>query len=76
MSAGGPVPESRLEELETRLAFQEDLIDNLDEVIARQDRELMELSRRVKALETRINDMAEAASLPGGTAGHEVPPHY
>jgi SlyX protein len=76
MSAGGPLPESRLEDLETRLAFQDDLIDKLNEVIARQDRELMELSRRLKALETRMSDMAEAASLPGGTAGHEVPPHY
>lgn len=67
---------SRLDELETRLAFQEDLIDRLNDVIARQDRELMELSRRVDSLETRVNDLAEAASLPGGPPGHEVPPHY
>ena len=68
--------ESRLEELETRLAFQEDLIERLNEVIARQDRELMALSRRVDSLETRLNDLAEAASLPGTPPGHEVPPHY
>ena len=67
---------SRLEELETRLAFQEDLIDRLNDVIARQDREMMALSRRVDSLETRLNDLAEAASLPGGPPGDEVPPHY
>ena len=71
-----PPQASRLDELETRLAFQEDLIDRLNDVIARQDRELMELSRRVDSLETRLNDLAEAASLPGSPPGHEVPPHY
>ena len=76
MNSSGRAPELRLDELETRVAFQDDLIDNLTGVIARQDRELMGLSRRLKALETRISDMAEAASLPGGAAGHEVPPHY
>jgi len=65
-----------LEELETRLAFLDDLVNRLNDVIARQDRELMALSRRVDSLETRLNDLAEAASLPGDPSGHEVPPHY
>lgn len=67
---------SRLEELESRAAFQDDLIESLNAVVARQDREIAELGRRVQALEARLADLAEAASLPGSAPGHEVPPHY
>jgi SlyX protein len=67
---------SRLDELESRAAFQDDLIESLNQVVARQDRELADLARRVRALETRLAELAEAASLPGAGGGHEVPPHY
>ena len=76
MSEQRPAELSRLDELESRLAFQDDLIESLNRVVARQDRELASLSQRVKALEARLTDLAEAASQPGGSAGHEVPPHY
>ena len=66
----------RLEELESRLAFQDDLIESLNGVVARQDRELLELSRRLRDLESRFNELAEAAGPPGAAAGYEVPPHY
>jgi len=67
---------SRLDELESRMAFQDDLIEDLNRVIARQDRELAELTRRIGELETRIADVLDAAGTPGAPAGHEVPPHY
>jgi SlyX protein len=68
---------SRLDELEARAAFQDDLIESLNQVVARQDRELAGLAQRVKDLETRLADLAEAASSAlGGSGGHEVPPHY
>jgi len=67
---------SRLDEVESRQAFQDDLIENLNRVIARQDRELADLARRVKDLEARLTDLAEAASASGGAGAHEVPPHY
>ena len=76
MSDQPPVDLSRLEELESRAAFQDDLIESLNAVVARQDRELADLARRVKDLEARLADLAEAASLPGESSGHEVPPHY
>jgi len=64
------------EELETRLAFQDDLIESLNDVVARQDRELVRLAQRVAALEERLNDLASAAGEGGQVQGHEVPPHY
>lgn len=68
--------ESRLDELESRLAFQDDLIESLNETIARQDRELGRLELRVKALADKLNDFAESAAMPGASSEHEVPPHY
>jgi SlyX protein len=76
MSDQWPAELSRLDELESRLAFQDDLIESLNRVVARQDRELASLAQRVKELEARLTDLADAASQPGGSAGHEVPPHY
>jgi SlyX protein len=66
----------RLDEVESRLAFQDDLIESLNRVVARQDIELADLSRRLRALEGRLNDLAETASAGGSDSGHEVPPHY
>ena len=68
--------QSRLVEAESRLAFQDDLIESLNAIVARQDRELERLQRRVQALEEKLSDLAESASLPGAAPGHEVPPHY
>ena len=42
--------ESRLEELESKLAFQDDLIESLNEIITRQDIDLVRLEQRVKSL--------------------------
>lgn len=67
---------SRLDELESRTAFQDDLIESLNAVVARQDREIADLRQRVQALENKLADLAEATSLPGVAPGHEVPPHY
>jgi SlyX protein len=64
----------RLDELEARQAFQDDLIGKLNEVIARQDRELARLTLQLQALTEKLNDLAQAA--PGATAEYEVPPHY
>jgi len=68
--------ESRLDELESRLAFQDDLIENLNEIIARQDRDLARLELRVKSLADKLNDIGESAAMSGSPQGHEVPPHY
>lgn len=71
------LPEStgRMDELESRLAFQDDMIESLNDVVARQDRVILDLSQRVSQLEAKLEDLAEAA--PGGAGeGHEPPPHY
>lgn len=65
----------RLDELESRLAFQDDLIESLNEVVARQDREIALLTQRLADLATKFDDLA-ASAAPADGSGHEPPPHY
>lgn len=67
--------DSRLEAVESKLAFQEDLIESLNEVVARQDREILALKQRLSELAAKIEDLA-AASPGGAGLDHEPPPHY
>jgi len=75
MTAGNSDLEQRLDELESRLAFQDDLIESLNEVITRQDREITNMASQLKDLFTRVSEQAETAT-PGAAAEHEPPPHY
>ena len=67
---------ARIEELESRLAFQDDLIEDLNGVVARQDRDLAVLNLRMKELASKISDIAESEASPGESSGYENPPHY
>ena len=67
--------EKRLDELESRLAFQDDLIEALNKVITRQDREIINQAAQIKDLFTRISEQTET-DAPGASAEHEIPPHY
>ena len=73
---GRELQESRLDELESRLAFQEDTIENLSQVVARQDREILELKLKLAELGQQFREFDETSGSAGDTAGFEVPPHY
>ena len=67
--------EDRIAELETQLAFQDDLFRRLDDTVARQDRDIVRMQEQLKAIGRRMAELREAA--PGSAdSGHEVPPHY
>jgi SlyX protein len=68
--------EERLAELESRLAFQEDIIDNLNQVVTRQDRELLALKQQLIDLAARVREFHDAAAESGPAFGVEIPPHY
>jgi len=76
MTGMGSGIESRLDELESRLAFQDDLIESLNEIIVRQDRDLARLELKVKSLGDKLNDLGESGAISGSSPDHEVPPHY
>ena len=68
--------DQRMDELESRLAFQEDIIENLNQVVARQDGEMLALKRQLADLAERIEEFDRIAPAAGASAGEEIPPHY
>lgn len=65
---------ARMDELETRLAFQDDTIEALNEVVGRQELALQKLHRALELLARRQADLA--ASMPGEAEDDQPPPHY
>jgi len=64
----------RIEELENQVAFQDELHERLDAVVARQDGEILELKRQLVLLNERIKEFGDA--IPGAGPQDETPPHY
>ena len=65
---------SRVDELEIRLTHQDQIIDDLNETIARQWREIEALTRQLAKLGDRIHLVEEHAGEPAST--EPPPPHY
>jgi SlyX protein len=53
--------EERLIELETRLAFQENTVEELNEVVFRQQQQLDRLAEELTRLSTRLRPLLAAA---------------
>lgn len=65
---------NRLDELEMRVAFQDDTIEALNGVVSRQEMRLEKLQRSLELVARRQADLA--ASMPGEAEDDQPPPHY
>ncbi len=65
--------EQRLVELEARLAFQDDTIQTLNDMVSRQQLELDKVNRAMELLARRQADIAASIPVEGDEA---PPPHY
>ena len=65
--------EQRLMDLEIKASFSEDLLDELNQVIVRQQDEIAALVREVQALGLKLPDMESTTFTQ---ASQELPPHY
>lgn len=65
--------EHRLTELEIKASFSEDLLDQLNQVIIRQQQQIDALLREVTQLRQQ---MPEAGPTGFSRAGDDLPPHY
>jgi SlyX protein len=65
--------ESRLAEIEIKLSFNEDLLEDLNRTVAQQQQRIADLEHLVRDLRLQLQ-----RSLPAepGTTAHEIPPHY
>jgi SlyX protein len=66
--------DSRLEQIEVKLAYQEDTIRELGDVIYRQQQLIDALQQLCRQLEERIASIADPG--PPVPAEDETPPHY
>lgn len=66
--------EQRLIDIETKLAFQEDQIDELNKTIFQQQQKIEYLESLCEALARQMRSLAEAGNEKG--AANERPPHY
>ena len=64
----------RVEELETQMAFQDDIHESLNATVAKQDSEIIELKRQFSMLSDRLKDIGNATG--GAQQQDETPPHY
>lgn len=61
-------------DLQTRLAFQEDSIDAINQIVVKQQTEIELLKREIIQLKGIVDDFRDS---PGdGSNGTELPPHY
>ncbi len=65
--------EARLNELEAKLSFAEDLLDALNRTVFRQQQQIEQLQQDVRALRRQLE---EAMPAEPGSPGGDVPPHY
>jgi SlyX protein len=78
MKRPDPAPPSdaaRIDELEARVALQDQSLLELGDEIYRQQRQIAELERKLRELTDRVKALAEPAGAPA-TGGDERPPHY
>jgi len=68
------VDTERLNELEIKLAYQEDTIQQLNDVVCRQQDQIDRLLEKCSLLNSRTEELA--AKLPDDSDGVELPPHY
>ena len=66
--------EERLVDIEVKLAHQEQLLIDLNDVVTKQQDKIMKLEELCGSLVDRVRSMGEA--LPGDAAQDERPPHY
>ena len=65
--------ERRFEDLEVRLAYQEQTLNELNAVVTRQQATIDRLEQRCDALLERLRSLGEG---PDAAASDEKPPHY
>lgn len=66
--------EKRLTEIESKLAYQEDLIQDLNQIVIKMQKQIDDLELRNQILSDNLKQIEQA--LPNDQNHHEVPPHY
>jgi SlyX protein len=68
--------EDEMIELQTRIAYQEDTIAQLNQVVTKQDADIVQIQQQLRLLVKRIEELSFAQGESGGEDTSERPPHY
>lgn len=63
-------------ELQIRIAHQEDTINQLNQVITKQDADILQLQQQMRLLAKRLDELALTQLSGGEEITNERPPHY
>jgi SlyX protein len=66
----------RLTELEIKSSFTEDLVDQLNQVIVRQQQDIDRLGRELGQLRQQLRDTDPGGQAAARNLRDELPPHY
>lgn len=65
--------EERLERLETKIDFAEDMLDELNRTVFRQQEQIDRLKQQLSHLHEKMQSFGP---VPAGDLRDEIPPHY
>lgn len=68
--------QEQIVELQTRLAYQEDSLNQLNQVVTEQSSLIDQLRQQLRALAEKYEDLRDSQRHGGGVAENEPPPHY
>jgi len=69
--------EEKITELETKFSFQEDLLQQLNEIVIRQQQQIDEVIGQMRIFKEQLEVLASEGAKPPGEGGQfEKPPHY
>jgi SlyX protein len=63
-------------ELQTRMAYQEDTIAQLNNVVTKQDADIVQLQQQMRLMVKRLDELSFAQTNGSEESLNERPPHY
>ncbi len=66
--------QNAIDDLQMKLAFQEDLLEQLNQVVTEQQQQITKLELALETMKVQVNTMQTASQESGSQ--HELPPHY
>ncbi|MEI7841452.1 MAG: SlyX family protein [Gallionellaceae bacterium] len=68
--------DQRLEKIEIKLSFQEDLVEELNKTVYQQQQKIERLEVMCQSLAQHVQSLSAARNEEGGMITNERPPHY
>jgi len=66
--------QNEIDDLQMKLAFQDDLLEQLNQVVTNQQQQITNLELALETMKVQVNTMQTSSQESGSQ--HELPPHY